>query len=346
LAGAPLPSGKLVELEPGEHCEQVDETPIITDVKDHRSLASTLAPLLRESCDGRMGEISWFKADWQRGGAATGSTTYVDDDAQTKGAVLKLPVNTRELVWMRRLQDSDEPEHLPVPRLFAWGNEINGYDLRWVLMEKFEHGPLGLQWGDGHITRIGEAVARFHAAARKHPVDEAGRTEDWKDLLGKALESVRTNGVRDETRWVNAIKALRSRVKDLADEWDDRDTNQWLHGDVHLANAMSRDGLNEGSVSLIDLAEVHAGHWLEDAIYLERQLWARPERMAKEKPVQIVAKARKKHGLTVEEHYPRLAMIRRALLAGTAPKFIRSEGNPVHLAACLDRLEVALSELK
>jgi hypothetical protein len=109
---------------------------------------------------------------------------------------------------------------------------------------------------------------------------------------------------------------------------------------------MSREGLREGSVSLIDLAEVHAGHWLEDAVYLERQLWARPERMQKEKPVKAVAKARKKLGLAVEETYPRLAMIRRALLAGTAPKFIKSEGNPVHLAACLDRLEIALSDLK
>jgi hypothetical protein len=38
-------------------------------------------------------------------------------------------------------------------------------------------------------------------------------------------------------------------------------------------------------------------------------------------------------------------MIRRALLAGTAPKFMRSEGHPRHLQACLNWLETALAEL-
>jgi hypothetical protein len=80
-------------------------------------------------------------------------------------------------------------------------------------------------------------------------------------------------------------------------------------------------------------------------VYFERQLWARPERMRQHKPVKAVAAARKALGLTVESEYPRLAMIRRALLAGTAPKFIRSEGNPHHLAACLEWLERALGEL-
>jgi hypothetical protein len=39
-------------------------------------------------------------------------------------------------------------------------------------------------------------------------------------------------------------------------------------------------------------------------------------------------------------------MIRRALMAGTAPKFMRSEGSPAHLAACLMRLKQSLTDLK
>ena len=41
-----------------------------------RSLAQGLADILTVACDGRLGQITWFKADWQRGGAATGKAKY------------------------------------------------------------------------------------------------------------------------------------------------------------------------------------------------------------------------------------------------------------------------------
>jgi hypothetical protein len=107
---------------------------------------------------------------------------------------------------------------------------------------------------------------------------------------------------------------------------------------------MSRGGINHGLVCLIDMAEVHAGHWVEDAVYLERQLWARPERLKVHKPVKEIAAARKRLGLPVDAEYPRLAMIRRALLAATAPRFLKS--HPAYLDACLGWLEIALAELK
>jgi hypothetical protein len=104
--------------------------------------------------------------------------------------------------------------------------------------------------------------------------------------------------------------------------------------------------MNLGPVCLIDLAEVHAGHWIEDAVYLERQLWARPERLKAHKPVREIAAARKRLGLSVDADYARLAMARRALLAATAPRFLKSEGHPAYLDACLGWLEIALSEFK
>jgi hypothetical protein len=109
---------------------------------------------------------------------------------------------------------------------------------------------------------------------------------------------------------------------------------------------MSRVSMDAGPVCLIDLAEVHAGNWIEDAVYLERQLWARPQRLHPHKPVKALAAARKRLGLHVESEYPRLAMIRRGLLAATAPRFIKSEGHPAYLDACLERLEIALNDLK
>ena len=98
-------------------------------------------------------------------------------------------------------------------------------------------------------------------------------------------------------------------------------------------------------MSLIDLADIHRGHWIEDGVYLERQLWARPERMKPIKPVKALADARKRLGLPVEEDYPRLAMVRRGLLAATAPRFMKSEGHPAYLAACRQWLETALKDL-
>ena len=109
---------------------------------------------------------------------------------------------------------------------------------------------------------------------------------------------------------------------------------------------MSRHSIEDGPGCLIDLAEVRAGHWIEDAGYLERQLWARPERLKRHKPVRLVAAARKRLGLPVSADDARLATIRRLLLAASAPKFLRSEGHPKHLEACLSRLERGLTELR
>jgi len=64
------------------------------------------------------------------------------------------------------------------------------------------------------------------------------------------------------------------------------------------------------------------------------------------KPVKAMAKARKARGLEVEARWEDLAMIRRALLAGTAPTFIRSEGHPRFFRACLQQLERSLDALK
>ena len=139
---------------------------------------------------------------------------------------------------------------------------------------------------------------------------------------------------------------MRGQRTDVVSEGRERPVGDWIHGDLHLANAMSRDSLEAGVVYLIDMAEVRAGHWVEDAIYLERQLWARPQRLRAVKPVKAIADARRRRRLTVEDGYPRLAMIRRALLAATAPRFLKTEGHPKHLEACLDWLERAVVELK
>lgn len=310
-----------------------------------RSLAASLAPLIIEVCDDRLSDIVWFKADWQRGGSATASALYTPIDQKPIPVVIKLPVVLRELTWTRRLQDEDSSESV-VPRLYASGESLGGYDLAWIIIEKFQYGPLGMHWNDNHIARIVEAAAKFHAAAAAYPVNQDPRREEWDELIRDAQVNVKLNQIDHQKRWKTALKTLLEHLSGLVECWRARDVNQWLHGDLHLANAMSRVAEDKGPVSLIDLAEIHAGNWIEDAIYLERQLWAVPERLKPHPPVKELARARKNLGLPVEKDYTRLAMIRRALLASTAPRFIKSEGHPKYLEACLNRLENALIELK
>jgi Ser/Thr protein kinase RdoA (MazF antagonist) len=311
---------------------------------DSRTLAASLEPTLRQACEDRLGDLFWFKADWQRGGAATAKSSWTQEDGAEATVVVKLPVVQREWLWLKRLQ---EPGHESpvVPRLYAGGDELGGYDLAWVVIEFLPHGPLGLKWHDDHVLRIAEAIARFHALAAKYPVDRPARIENWGQLIDDAQESIRVNRINDERRWIDALKQFRTILPDIETQWNNRPVNEWQHGDLHVANAMTRQSLETGPVCLIDLAEVHPGHWLEDAVYLERQMWARPDRMGPVKPIRAIAQARKKLQMSVDEEYPRLAMIRRALLAATAPKFMKTEGHPRHLAACLDWLELAISDL-
>ena len=165
-------------------------------------------------------------------------------------------------------------------------------------------------------------------------------------MIEEARRSVRTNEPADHVLWSNTLKRLSHGVDELVIRWRERATDHWIHGHLHFANALSRDGMQHGPVTLIDLAEVRPGHWLEDAVYLERQLWALPERLVTSKPVKAMAAARKRQGLLVEEHWADLAQIRRALMAGTAPTFIRSEGHPRFFKACLQQLLKSLDALK
>ena len=309
---------------------------------DKRALASSLEPALQELLKGHLQPIHWFKADWQRGGAATGKSIFEDDNGK-HNVIIKLPIGPQELIWTRRLQTAKKP--LPIPHLFASGHELGGYDLAWLIIECLPTGPLALRWHENHIQRIAAASAHFYAAAGAYEVDQAPKREPWEDLIRDAQKSVRVNKIPERKRWASALKTLKRRSEQLVEQWRARKADQWLHGDLHMANAMTRGEFTKGEVVLIDLAEVHVGHWLEDAVYLERRLWAMPERMKQTRPVRAIATARRRLGLDVEAQFGRLAMIRRALLAGSAPAFMRSEGHPQYLAACLIRLESALASL-
>ncbi len=316
---------------------------------DAHQLAASLAPVLVDACANRLSDIRWFRTDWQRGGAATAIASYADDEAGPTDVVLKFPIVERELRWIRRLDDACRANEDPSPigpRLIASGDELGGHDIAWIVIEHLPCGPLGGHWDDTIIPRVADAAARFHACAATHPIDRVPLHEPWDDYLPGAMKSVKANQLDHRQRWTNALKTLGQHADALIEEWRTRPMDDWVHGDLHFANAMTRSPDPDAPVVLIDFAEVRAGSWIEDAIYLERQLWARPERMKPKKPLRALADARKALGLEVGESYPRLAMIRRALYAASAPYFIKSEGSPRHLEACLNRLEQSLAGLK
>jgi hypothetical protein len=302
--------------------------------------------VLIEACEGRLKDITWFRTDWQRGGAATGTGVYRLDDGFDADVVVKLPVVPRELMWISRLQGDDDQQESVAPRLHASGQTLGGYDLAWMVIERFRHGPLGARWHEHHMARLAAAAARFYAGASKYPVDQDPKNEPWDELLKEAQQGLKDNDIPNRKAWKSAVNTMRGRLDKVLSPWEARDAGQWLHGDLHLANAMSRESMESGPVCLIDYGEVRPGHWVEDAVYLERQLWAKPQRLKVHKPVREIAAARRALGLPVDDDYPRLAQIRRALLAATTPKYLKSEGDPRHLDACLDRLEKALVELK
>jgi hypothetical protein len=96
---------------------------------------------------------------------------------------------------------------------------------------------------------------------------------------------------------------------------------------------------------LLDFGEVHPGHWVEDAVYLERIYWANPDVAKKVKFVNLFAKARKALGLDCSDDYATLAQVRRVLMASCVPAWLHRENHPAYLNAALEMIERTLPAL-
>jgi len=355
-----------------EVAESDGSTPMV------QPFGADLGRALERVCEGRLTELRWFRTDWQRGGALTGYADYTDARGETWSAVAKLPVAPVELRWLRRLQvpaggatrpnghidhadapsmppngraDEGEPQltdlECPevVPRLLAGGEQVNGYDFAWVVMERLPHGPLDSTWQGGEWPLIADAAARFYRRASMHPIDRPPRQEDWRQIISRARTRIREHKPLEPQRWNKALKSLGRGLKKLLRTWEQRPVADWCHGDLHLRNAMTRGTDPDRPALLFDLAQVHPGHWVEDAVYLEHLYWAAPRRLGDCDIVKRIARARKGYGLAVDSHWPRLADIRRCLIAAAAPAYMRNEGDPAHLAAALNTLESVLHRL-
>jgi hypothetical protein len=321
--------------------------------EDSHGLAVALAPVLRKISEGRLGPIEWFRSTHQRGGASTGFSTW-EMDHGPEPVLVKLPVGPLEHRWTTSLGACEHSHwrhsdswHTPTPRVLASGNQLGGYDLAWLVTERLAGPALAKDVCEQSLTKILEATADFQAAAiRQAPLTDRPVSPDWDKTMSKAREVARAGGIPEGQRWNDAIHKVQRALPSLQRRWEARPINAWCHGDVHPGNALwrGRDG-EEKTCVLIDLALVHPGHWLEDALYLERQFWGCDQVVGQLKPVPMLAKLRRARGLPADDHYGELAMVRRVLMAACAPVLVAREGGTQYLHAALGMIEKYLPQV-
>ena len=296
---------------------------------------AALKPVLEKACDGRLRDLRWFRTDWQRGGALTGYGMYRNGDGREHGVVVKLPVPPIERFWLTQLQG----EGGIVPRVYAHGENLGGYDFAWVVMERLPHGPLGSAWGPEAVDLVVDAACRFYAHAADVPVRHPKNGhKDWPAVLKQSRDSI-SNHTTHRQRWKDALKKADKRLPAWLEVWDARSTDNWCHGDLHLGNAMSRTPAPQGPALLLDFARSRPGHWVEDAVYFESLFWACRERLGDRRLCSMIARGRKARGLASDDNWAELAGIRRALLALSAPALSHEAADTAWWDACLEQLE-------
>jgi len=304
------------------------------------ALAAELEPALRDACRGRLGAIEWFRSPWQQGGAATGFSTWTHDDGSKSDTMVKLPVGAKEHYWTGALSDA---RCVHTPKVVAGGTALGHYDLAWLVLERLRGKTVGKDLQRDCVVSLLTANCEFHRLAGLHrsltPADRPA-PPDWAGLIEKAREAVRDNHIEHEQRWNESLKRIQKRLDELVAFWAARPIDTWCHGDLHPGNALYRGPKeHEGDVVLIDLALVHAGHWVEDAIYLERLYWGHEDLLHGVKPVSTLARLRRERGLETGDDYAQIANTRRILMAACVPAFLGREGRPVYLEAALGILE-------
>ena len=301
-----------------------------------------LEPALRQVCEGRLSPVRWFRTDWQHGGALTGYSNYQEDlssEIALHPVVVKLPITPNELRWLLRLQDA----HGVVPRVYAHGDCLGGYDMAWVVMEHLPHGPLSPSWNGTAFDLIIDAAGQFYNAAQQFPVNVTAPDEEWPVVLDRSRQWIRQQRPQHDKQWAKVLKHVARKLDDWMSVWSQRPVDQWCHGDLHLANAMTRQPPPQGPAVLIDFALTHAGHWVEDAVYLEHLYWGHRHKLDGRKPCQMMARKRRELGLTVHKNWAQWASIRRAMVAARTPSIRRFREDPHHLQACLAILEKELA---
>jgi Phosphotransferase enzyme family len=331
------------------------------------SLGSGLGPQLVAQSRGRLSNLAWFRSTWQHGGASTGLGTWTEGGRSIE-VFVKFPVSPLEHRWTTRLGltplgEWDEPRatNLPTPRVVAADVRLGSHDLAYLVTERLFGPALRERWTREALEGLIAAAVDAQAAMTRHIEGQEAKARParvtWESELAKAREICRASSAKDADgplpeaqRWNEALKRLSRSISRLADVWESRPITGWCHGDVHPGNAMHRSPQpgGDGRTVLIDLALVHPGHWVEDAVYLERQFWTHPEQLFGIHVVGAMAKRRRDLGLEADiasGDYGMLANLRRALMAATAPAHLSRIISQRYLHVALETLERLLPQL-
>ena len=298
-----------------------------------------LEPALQQACGGKLHDIRWFRTDWQHGGAATAIGAYECVPGEPpREVVIKLPVGPKEYRFAVGLNATDAP----TPRIAAHGLEIGGWDLAWLVMERLPGTPLAAHLHKEVFDALTHAAAGFYRhACATWPVPAPSESFPYEELIHRSREQAKAGGVPESQSWTHTLHDVQKHLPSLLLKWRARPINAWCHGDLHAGNAMRRpedSPWGKPGCVLFDFAEVHPGHWVEDAIYLERMYWGKPEALAEIKPVSLMARARRSEGLDTSGDYAMIANIRRVLMASCAPAFARHDGHPRYMHGALEIL--------
>ena len=313
------------------------------------ALGPGLEPALKQACAAggcEIGRIYWFKSKWQRGGASTGTVTVTTRDGVEHQGVVKVPVGYKEYKWTTALAAGGDTVR-STPHIYAHGTELGSHDLCWLIMEKLPGQPLATGMSEHDVHDMMAATAALQAGALGcEPLSGQPPSPNWERVIDKSRQCIRHGLIADAQHWTNALKAVHRCLPSLLLKWQQRPINAWCHGDLHPGNAMRREAAPAGGLSgacvLIDLALIHPGHWIEDALYFERVYWGQSHLIHHVNLVSVLSAERRALGLPATGDYGMLASVRRVLMAAAAPGLVEREGNPKYLEHALGLIDKLL----
>lgn len=267
--------------------------------------------------------------------------------------MVKLPVGSNEHRWTTNLGTYHGPDYTcdaamrcPVPRVLQAGTTIGGYDFAWLVVERLTIPGVISRPEEKHVHEILETLVEFQwRAEQMAPIGPRKASPDWDRLIERSRQAARDGIVEDSQCWNDAIHKVQRVLPSLKARWEARAINSWCHGDLHLGNLLHRRVGDDLCSVLVDLALVHPGHWVEDAMYFERQYWGHSDLLRGVKPATELARLRRERGLQANDNYPDVANVRRVLMAACVPAAAEREGNRKYVEAALDLLQRLLPQV-
>ncbi len=204
--------------------------------------------------------------------------------------ILKVGVSRSQRWWLEAIENEDPGL---APMLFASGSRLSDVELGWVLTERLP-GGLHAGWGGPEFGMLMAAGARFQRFARSHPAGPHSATtaDDVADWIRSAILR-------------GAPGPAASLLESLDDDWrfvSDVCPPEICHGDLHMANVLSRTPSPQLSDAVLIDFEPSLMPWAFEAAYCQ-VLNSDPDRVGWRGLVPIMAERRAAIGLpTVSSH--------------------------------------------